>query len=144
MRVGFRWPDGREAEFVHSDIAAVRRPKFYIQGTAGTLVAHYRPLVFERIEPGRGYVGERAHYAEAPAELTLARYESGYGVTETRLPPAPEQPFAFHRNLADHLHLDEPLAVTAQSVREVVCVLEAAERSGARGGAPVTLDLGGG
>ena len=144
VRVGFRWPDGREAEFVHSDIAAVRRPKFYIQGTAGTLVAHYRPLVFERIEPGRGYVGERAHYAEAPAELTLARYESGYGVTETRLPPAPEQPFAFHRNLADHLHLDEPLAVTAQSVREVVAVLEAAERSGARGGAPVTLDLGGG
>jgi predicted dehydrogenase len=144
VRVRFRWADGREAEFVHSDIAAVRRPKFYIQGTAGTLVGHYRPLVFERIEPGRGYVGEPAHHAEAPVELTLARYESGYGVTETRLPPAPDQPFAFHRNLADHLHLDEPLAVTPQSIREVVAVLEAAERSCAQGGAPVTLDLRGG
>jgi predicted dehydrogenase len=135
LRLRLSWADGREAEFLQSDVAAVRRPKFYVQGTAGTLVGLYRPLTFERIEPGRGYVAEPAHHAEAPAELSLARYESGYGITTTALPPAPEQRFAFHRNLADHLHLGEPLAVTAESVRQVIAVLEAGQRSALAGGA---------
>src|SRR5213079_1850668 len=60
LRVRMTWPDGREAEFLQSDIAAIRRPKFYVQGTAGTLVGTYRPVVFERLEAGRGYVAEPA------------------------------------------------------------------------------------
>jgi predicted dehydrogenase len=140
LRVRMTWSDGREAEFFQSDVAAVRRPKFYVQGTAGTLVGRYRTVTLETIEPGRGYVATEAHHAEAPAELLLARYESGYGLSETRLPPALEQPFAFHRNLADHLHLGEPLAVTAASVRQVIAVLEAAQRSSGLGGAPVTIE----
>ena len=143
IRVRMTWSDGREAEFLQSDIAAVRRPKFYVQGTAGTLVGTYRTVTLEAIEPGRGYVATQAHHAEAPAELVLARYESGYGISETRLPPALEQPYAFHRNLADHLHLGEPLAVTPASVRRVIAVLEAAQRSSTRGGAAVALDADG-
>jgi len=143
IRVRMTWSDGREAEFLQSDIAAVRRPKFYVQGTAGTLVGTYRTVTLEAIEPGRGYVATQAHHAEAPAELVLARYESGYGISETRLPPALEQPYAFHRNLADHLHLGEPLAVTPASVRQVIAVLEAAQRSSTRGGAAVVLDADG-
>ena len=139
IRVRMWWADGREAEFVQSDIAAVRRPKFYLQGTAGTLVGHYRPLVFERVEPPHGYVSTTPHHAEAPADITLSRYESGYGVTETRLPPAPPEPFAFHRNLADHLLLGEPLEVTIESVRRVIEVLEAAQLSADDSGAVVTL-----
>jgi len=139
LRVRMLWADGREAEFLQSDIAAVRRPKFYVQGTAGTLVGHYRTVTFERIEPGLGYVAREAHHAEAPADLLLARYESGYGLSETRLPSAAEQPFAFHRNLADHLHLGEPLAVTPASVRRVIAVLEAAQHSSTRDGAPVEI-----
>jgi hypothetical protein len=81
-----------------------------------------------------------AHHAEAPADLLLARYESGYGISETRLPPALEQPFAFHRNLADHLHLGEPLAVLPASVRRVIAVLEAAQRSSTQAGAPVVIE----
>jgi predicted dehydrogenase len=137
LRVRMRWDDGREAEYVASDIAAVRRPKFYVQGTAGTLVGQYRPVSFDRIDPARGYVSEAAHHAEAPADLVLARYRAGGGLEETSLPLEPEVPFAFHRNLADHLHLGEPLAVEPQSVREVVAVLEAASRSAAEGGQPV-------
>jgi predicted dehydrogenase len=140
IRVRMTWADGREAEFLQSDIAAVRRPKFYVQGTAGTLVGTYRTITLEAIEPGRGYVATQAHHAEAPAELMLARYESGYGISETRLPPALDQTYAFHRNLADHLHLGEPLAVTPASVRRVIAVLEAAQRSSTRGGAAVVLD----
>ena len=139
LRLHLSWADGREAEFFQSDVAGVRRPKFYVQGTAGTLVGKYRPLTFERIEPGRGYVADAAHHAEAPAQLTLARYESGYGLTSTSLPVAPEQRFAFHRNLADHLLLGEPLAVTAASVRTVVAVLEASQRSSDEGGRVIEL-----
>jgi predicted dehydrogenase len=143
LRVRMTWNDGREAEFFQSDIAAVRRPKFWVQGTSGTLVGHYRVVTLEHLEPGRGYVARQMHHAEAPADLLLARYESGYGISETRLPPAPEQPFAFHRNLADHLHLGEPLAVTPTSVRQVIGVLEAARRSTDQGGAAVTIDAAG-
>jgi predicted dehydrogenase len=141
IRIRMTWADGREAEFFQSDIAAVRRPKFYVQGTAGTLVGSYRTITLESIEPGRGYVATEAHHAEAPAELLFARYESSYGISETRLPPAVEQPFAFHRNLADHLHLGEPLAVTPASVRRVIAVLEAAHRSSTRDASPEVIDL---
>jgi predicted dehydrogenase len=139
VRVRLGWPDGREAEFLQSDVAGIRRPKFFVQGTAGTLAGHYRPLVTERVEPGVGYVGERAHHAEAPVDLTLARYEPGYGLTETSLPPAVVDRFAFHRNLADHLQLGETLAVTPESTRRVVALLEAAQRSTDDGNVPVPL-----
>jgi len=133
------WDDGREAEFVSSDVAAIRRPKFYVQGTEGTLVGHYRPVTFERLDPALGYVQDRAHHAEAPVDLVLGRHQSGFGVSEIRLPLPPVQPFAFHRNLADHLLLGDPLAVTPDSSREVVAVLEAASRSAAEGGASVAV-----
>ena len=139
VRIRMVWDDGREAEFVASDVAALRKPKFYIQGTAGTLEGRYRPLSFERIDDAMGYMREDPHFAEAPADLTLARYESGYAVTETHLPPEPKVSFAFHRNLADHLLLGDALAVTPESVRNVIAVLEAAEQSAARNGAPVAL-----
>jgi len=136
LRVRMRWEDGREAEFLSSDVAAVRRPKFYVQGTTGTLVGRYQELAFEHVDPALGYVRTSAHHAEAPAALTLARYAGGT-VSEAAVPLAPEMPFAFHRNLADHLLLGEPLAVQARSAREVIAVLEAATRSASEGGEPV-------
>ena len=154
IRVRLQWDDGREAEFFQSDIAAVRRPKFYVQGTQGTLVGHYRPLVTERVDAVAGYNLESHHHAEAPVELTLARYEAGWGVIERTLPPIatmstmstmstvaaePDQAFAFHRNVADHLHLGEPLAISPEGARRVVALLEAAKQSSDRGGA--TIDL---
>jgi predicted dehydrogenase len=139
LRVRLGWSDGREAEFVDSSVAGIRRPKFYLQGTAGTLAGWYRPLTFERLEPGMGYVVERAHHAEAPAELTLARYEGDHGLSETRLPLAAPQPYAFHRNLADNFALGEALAVTPDAARQVVVLLEAAHRSSERGGAPIEV-----
>jgi predicted dehydrogenase len=139
VRVRMLWEDGREAEFLHSEIAAIRRPKFYLQGTAGTLAGHYRPIAIERIDAAEGYIRDEPHYAEAPADLLLSRYESGYGITETRLPPAPRPSLPFYRNLANHLHLGEPLAVTPESVRRVIAVLEAAEYSAHKGAVTVAL-----
>lgn len=140
IRVRMQWDDGREAEFTASDVAAIRKPKFYLQGTAGTLEGRYRQLAFEALDPAVGYVRDEPHFAEAPADLTLARYESGYGVTETRLPPQPRIPFGFHRNLADHLLQGDDLAVTPESVRAVIAVLEAAEQSARTGGATIRLN----
>jgi predicted dehydrogenase len=139
QRIHLWWPDGREAQFVHSDVAAVRRPKFYLQGTAGTLVGTYRPVTFERVEPGRGFVAEDAHHAEAPADLRLVTYAGSGALAETALPLAPERPFAFHRNLADHVHDGAPLAVSVASVRPVIGVLEAARRSAGAGGTAMAL-----
>jgi predicted dehydrogenase len=139
VRVRLTWDDGREAEFVQSDVSGIRRPKFFLQGTRGTLAGWYRPLVLERLEPGFGYVGERSHHAEAPVELELARYENEFGLTETRIPPSSVAPYAFHRNLADHLQFGEPLAVTADSARRVVALLEAAQRSTDLGNVAVEL-----
>lgn len=139
VRVRLTWSDGREAEFLQSDVAAIRRPKFFLQGTAGTIAGNYRPLHFERLEPGIGYVSQLSHHAEAPVDLLLSRYEPGYGLTETRLPPAPADRYGFHRNLADHLSFGEPIAVSAGSAREVVALLEAAQRSTDEGNVAITL-----
>ncbi len=139
VRVRLLWDDGREAEFFQSDIAGVRPPKFYVQGTTGTIVGHYRPVADDHLHVPHGYVPGHLHHAEAPAELMLLRYEGPAGLSQTRLPLAPAPVHPFHRNLADHLHLGEPLAVDAASVRRVIGVMEAAERSCAAGGATVRL-----
>ncbi len=133
LTVWMRWADGREATFRQSDVAAIRHPKFYVQGTRGTLAGHYRTLRDEQVVTGRGYVGGWSHHAEAPVDLTVACYDGEHGLVESRVGPAPHPGWAFHRNLADHLLLGEPLAIDPARSRDVVAVLEAAHRSGAEG-----------
>ncbi len=139
LSVWMQWDDGREATFRQSDVAAIRRPKFYVQGTGGTIEGHYRPLRNERLEAGRGHLDGWHHHAEAPVDLTMSVYESDYGLTESTLHPAPHPGWGFHRNLADHLLMAEPLAVEPTQSRAVVAVLEAAHVSGAKGGEVVEL-----
>ncbi|MEM9713941.1 MAG: Gfo/Idh/MocA family oxidoreductase [Actinomycetota bacterium] len=140
LSVWMQWADGREATFRQSDVAARRRPKFYVQGTEGTVEGHYRPLRTETVEPGRGFVGSWSHHAEAPVDLVLGRYEGAGEVVERTIAPAAHPGWGFHRNLADHLLLGEALAVPPQQSREVVAVLEAAHRSGTGPAAIVELD----
>lgn len=142
VSVWMRWADGREATFRQSDLAAIRRPKFHVQGTAGTLEGHYRPVPFERIEPGRGHVSGESHHAEAPVDLVLVRHEPGIGLVEERVRPGPRPHWPFHANLADHLLLGEPPVVPAEESVEVVRVLEAAHRSGTEGGTVQVLASG--
>ena len=139
LSVHMVWADGREATFRQSDLAGIRRPKFHVQGTEATVEGHYRPLSADRMEPGRGYLRGEHHHAEAPVELEMARYESGYGLVRSTLPPAPHPGWGFHRNLADHLLMGEELAVRPEQSRDVVAVLEAAHMSGADGGRTVEL-----
>ena len=134
LSLWMQWDDGREATFRQSDVCAIRRPKFHIEGTRGTIEGHYRPLVDDRIVPGRGHVADVSHHAEAPVDLTVATYDGMLGVRTSTAAPAPSPGWGFHRNLADHLLLGEPLAVRPEESRDVVAVLEAGHRSGANGG----------
>jgi predicted dehydrogenase len=139
LALWMQWDDGREATFRQSDVCAIRRPKFHVEGTAGAIEGHYEPVRSATVEPGRGYVDSLSHHAEAPVELRVARYESGFGLVESIVRPAPHPGWGFHRNLADHLLLGEPLAVPPEQSRDVVAVLEAGHRSGAAGGELVEL-----
>ncbi len=139
LSLWMQWPDGREATFRQSDVCAIRRPKFHIEGTRGTIEGHYRPLRTDTVEPGRGHVERVSHHAEAPVDLTVATYDGTMGVRESTVPPAPAPGWGFHRNLADHLLLGEPLAVRPEQSRDVVAVLEAGHRSGANGGELIEL-----
>ena len=139
LSLWMQWDDGREATFRQSDVCAIRRPKFHIEGTKGTIEGHYRPLVNDRVVPGRGHVSDVSHHAEAPVDLTVATYDGTLGVRETTVAPAPSPGWGFHRNLADHLLLGEPLAVRPEESRDVVAVLEAGHRSGRNGGELVEL-----
>ncbi len=139
IRVHMLWEDGREAEFFQSDIAAHRKPKYFIQGTSGTIIGNYRPIIDESVSFPFGYQEHEYHHAEAPADLKLSRYESEYGLIEEVLPPARAQQFPFHKNVADHLLMGEQLSVTPQSVAGVVAVLEAAHTSASNGSDYISL-----
>lgn len=139
LSLWMQWDDGREATFRQSDVCAIRRPKFHIQGTAGTLEGYYRPVRSETVVAGRGYVEHTSHHAEAPVDLRVVRYDGEHGTVESIVRPAPHPGWGFHRNLADHLLLGEELAVRPEESRDVVAVLEAAQRSGAEGGALIEL-----
>ena len=139
IRVRMVYPDGKEAEFLQSDVAGFRRPKFFIQGTKGTLIGEYRPLRFESVSAPMGYLAEDFHHAEAPSELKLATYLPGGGLEVTNLAlPKPDK-FGFHHNVADHLLLGEALGVQPKEVRRVIEVLEAVQYSSKNGGITVEL-----
>ena len=139
LSLWMQWDDGREATFRQSDVCAIRRPKFHIEGTKGTIEGHYQPLVNDRIVPGRGHVVDVSHHAEVPVDLTVGTYDGAFGVRQTTVAPAPNPGWGFHRNLADHLLLGEPLAVRPEESRDVVAVLEAGQRSGENGGELVEI-----
>ena len=139
LSVWMQWPDGREATFRQSDVCAIRRPKFHIEGTMGTLEGHYDPVRQDAVVPGRGFQASVSHHAERPVDLHVARYDGDHGLIESTVTPAPHPGWGFHRNLADHILLGEPLAVRPEQSRDVVRVLEAAHRSGADGGELIEL-----
>lgn len=122
--VTITFADGRQARFINSDLAAARRPKFYALGTEGAIVGDWDPAA----EPA---------VADLPALIFL------------HIPGAPEQgialdpvaPFTFHHELAAHLVSGAPMQVLPVNSRNVVAVMEAAERSAANGNQPVVPEV---
>ena len=50
-RIQVRFSGGQEAEFMHSDIAAIRKPKWYLLGTKGAIVGHWKDVTTFDIDP---------------------------------------------------------------------------------------------
>lgn len=132
-RVTVRFVDGVEAEFVHSDIAAARPPKWQVLGTTGALVGEWQAPALVSRDPAGALLLEVPPVADAPARVVL---HGGDGAV-TVLPPVVVSPAPFHRELADWLLAGVPMSVRAEQARRVVAVLEAATRSASSGGAPV-------
>jgi predicted dehydrogenase len=139
-RIQLRFAGGQEAEFTHSDIAALRKPKWYLLGTRGAISGQWQDVVDYQPDPDLYFKEYHIPATEMPPDLTLyRRHRSGQIVTRKLAVPG-RRHFGFHRNIADHLLNGEPLtAPLADSVR-VVAILEAAARSAAGGGTLEVLD----
>jgi predicted dehydrogenase len=139
-RLQLLFDDGREAEFLHSDIAAARKPKWYLLGTRGAITGAWRDVAAYEIDPVLYYHRRAIPATEMTPELSLQRREPSGRIVARCLDIAPRQDFGFHRNIADHLLTGEALAAPVEDSARVVAVLEAAARSLARGGAQEVLD----
>ncbi len=134
-RVLLHFADGVEAEFTSSDVAAARKPKFYVLGTDGAVVGDWQQERIVSRSPIGLVAEDRFAASDAPAALTLLARDGA----RTELPnaAAPAQPF--HRELADALLSGWPMTVTAEGSRRNVAVMQAATQSAADGGRPVEV-----
>ncbi len=133
-RVLLHFADGVEAEFTHSDLAAVRKPKFFLLGTRGGLVGHWQQERVVSRSPVGLVLEDRFAVSDAPAALVLV--DADGSETTLAVPAAPSQPF--HRELADQLLSGLPMSVTPQGSRRNIAVMQAATMSAADGGRPVS------
>lgn len=139
-RVQIRFEGGKEAEFMHSDIAAIRKPKWYLLGTEGAIIGLWQDITTYQIDPVLYFHRHDIPPTEMPPKLMLHRRNRSGGMDIQKLMMPGRQDYLFHRNLADHLLTGEPIeAPLEQSVR-VVSILEAAARSAAKGGTVEVLD----
>jgi len=143
-RIQIRFAGGKEAEFMHSDVAAARKPKWYLLGTEGALVGHWRDVVSYENDPIVYYRQHDIPATEMTPDLKiLRRHQNGSIISLAPAIPDREH-FQFHSNLADHLLLGEPITAPLEDAVKVVTILEAAARSMTNGGTLETVDGGAG
>jgi predicted dehydrogenase len=123
-QVTITFASGVQASFVNSDLAAARKPKFYVLGTKGAIVGDWDPAA----EPA---------VADLPAILTLHSSDGSVSIIDLDV----VQPYAFHASLVDFLHNQVPMSVQALQSRNVVAIMEAAERSAVSNAIPVSPSL---
>jgi predicted dehydrogenase len=123
-QVTITFDSGVQATFVNSDLAAARKPKFFVLGTKGAIVGDWDPAA----EPA---------VADLPAILTLHSSDGSVSTIDLDV----VQPFAFHASLVDFLHNQVPMSVQALQSRNVVAIMEAAEQSAVSNATPVSLSL---
>jgi predicted dehydrogenase len=139
-RIQIRFAGGQEAEFVHSDIAAARKPKWYLLGTEGAIVGHWREVTQYETDPILYFRKHDIPATEMVPDLTLYRRHHSGQIVPQRLAEPARQHYQFHLNLADHLLTGEPIIAPLDDSVKVVAILEAAARSAAKGGTVEELD----
>ncbi|MFO7555852.1 MAG: Gfo/Idh/MocA family oxidoreductase [Desulfobacterales bacterium] len=133
-RIWIKFEGGKEAEFIHSDIAAARKPKWYLLGTKGAIVGNWKDVATYYIDPLLYFHKHRIPATEMAPELTLYQRQATGQIVEQKIAIPERKDYAFHRNLADHLLIGEPLASSLEDSVKVVSILETAARSAKKGG----------
>ncbi len=116
-QVTINFADNVQATFINSDLAAARKPKFYILGTKGAIVGDWDTS-------GSGAV------ADLPAIISL--HKDG-AVKKIELHSRPET--SFHASVGQFLLSGAPMPITAAQSRDVVAIMQAAEESAQQRGA---------
>lgn len=139
-RVQIRFAGGQEAEFMHSDIAAVRKPKWYLLGTQGAIIGNWHDVTSYEVDPVLYFHAHDIPATEMPPDLTLySRHDTGQLVPQKLATPQ-RRHYVFYHNLADHLVFGEPVTAPLEDSVKVVAILEAAARSSAHGGTVEVFD----
>lgn len=123
-QVTITFSSGTQATFINSDLAAARKPKFYVLGTKGAIVGEWDPAA----EPA---------VADLPALLTLHSNDG----SRTNIALDSVEPFSFHTSLVDYLKNKTPMSVQALQSRNVVAIMEAAEKSALDNARPVVPNI---
>ena len=117
--VRLTFDNGTTAIFVNSDLAAARRPKFYVLGTHGAII-------------GEWDIAAEPAVADLPAQIFV--YKDDGQRVQVDLDDV--TPYLFHQELAAYLLDGTPMQVSALGSRDVVALMEAAEASALRNGMP--------
>ena len=72
-RVQIRFAGGAEAEFIHSDIAAARKPKWYLLGSRGAIVGNWQDVTEYQIDPLHYFHRHDIPATEMPPDITVYR-----------------------------------------------------------------------
>ncbi len=139
-RIFLRYANGAEAEFTHSDLTFIPKPKWFMAGDKGTIIGRWKEVKAYEIDPVVYYHEHDIPPSELGADLELKR-KTPAGIFTQQLPQVGHRPFPFHSNLADHLLLGEPITVPVSHSARVVEILEAAKRSAENGGALQTVKI---
>lgn len=115
---------GARATFTNSDLAAARKPKFYILGTTGALIGNW--------DPAAGTAP-----ADLPAILTLHHIDGSQKIISNSEPT----PFSFYQEVVAYLNYQTPMSITTAQSRDVVAIMQAAEESAQSNGRSVTPSL---
>ena len=121
-----------------SSLARHPKPRWYVMGTAGTLVKEgvdpqERAMIAGDIDAA---IEDPVHYARL--SLTAAGQPA-----ETVVQTVPGRWRSFYENIAAALQGDADLAVTPQSVRAVLAVIQAAQQSASTGEAVTLKEMSG-
>ena len=120
-QVSINFKGGLQAIFINSDLAAARKPKFYLLGTKGALVGEWD-------QSAEGSV------ADLPAIITLHRADGSSEVIEH----VASKPYSFYASLVAYLNDATPMSIVASQSRDVVAIMQAAEESALANGKPVS------
>ncbi len=139
-RIWIKFRGEKEAEFIHSDIAAVRKPKWYLLGTRGAIIGHWKDVDTYRIDPIVYFQRHRIPATEMMPNLTLFQRHASGQITEQKMVVPERKDYPFYKNLADHLLTGEPLVSSLKDSVKVVSILETAALSASKGGTVEPLD----